>query len=138
VARARLGREATFIERLSAVLHDVRKPASRRAFEDGSVDFPGHEALGAKEVPGIAKTLGLSERETAQLHFLVARHGDAHGVPVLSPQELQELTSSPWAESLALLQEADARSCILLDGSHLPIFWNELLPRKDAAASTRP
>lgn len=127
VAQTRLGRSADYIERLSAVLHDVRKPATRLPLPDGGVDFPGHEAKAAAEVPAIAKRLGLSSSDTEKLYFLVAQHGMAHGFPNLSPQQKAELTLSPWAESLALLQEADARSCIFPDGSHLPVYWDNFI-----------
>ena len=125
-ARVRLRREADFVERLSVLLHDLRKPAVRREREDGSVSFPEHEALAAAEVPAIAARIGLTMAESEKLQFLVARHGDAHSWAKISQVMRDELRASPFAESLALLQEADARSCLFPDGSHLPIFWAEI------------
>jgi len=124
---SRLGREPDFIERLSVVLHDLRKPDTREPQPDGSVWFPGHEAMAAEDVPQIAKTLGLSKEETDRLLFIVARHGDAHGLPELSQSQKNELTTSPWKISLALLQEADARSCLLTGGTYLPVYWSEIV-----------
>jgi putative nucleotidyltransferase with HDIG domain len=34
--------------RLSALLHDIAKPRTRREFDDGRVGFPGHDKLGAE------------------------------------------------------------------------------------------
>ena len=34
--------------RLSALLHDIAKPLTRREFDDGRVGFPGHDALGSQ------------------------------------------------------------------------------------------
>jgi hypothetical protein len=126
VSRQRLGREPTFIELLSAVLHDCRKPATRRDTGDGGVEFPGHERLAAEEVPAIGARLGLAPEEIEQLYFLVAFHGDVHGWPQLSEDERSSLKSSQWITSLALLQEADAKSCRLLDGGHLPVYWEQM------------
>lgn len=125
-ARVRLRREADFVERLSVLLHDLRKPDVRREREDGTVSFPGHEALAAAEVPAIAARIGLTMPESERLQFLVARHGDAHSWAKISQAMRGELRASPFAESLALLQEADARSCLFPDGSHLPIYWTEI------------
>ena len=122
----RVQREADFVERLSVLLHDLRKPDVSQARSDGAVSFPGHEALAAAEVPSIAARIGLNAQEAARLQFLVARHGDAHSWSKLTPAVRDELRSSPYAVSLALLQEADARSCLFPDGSHLPIFWSEI------------
>ena len=127
VARNRLGRAPSFIELLSTLVHDLQKPATRTTHDDGEVSFPGHEAKAAEDVPAISKALGLSSEEEQQLLFLVARHGEAHGFSALSAVAKRELIESPWKMSLALLQEADARSCLFADGSHLPIYWSELL-----------
>ena len=126
VAAARLDRKPDFIERLAVLVHDLKKPATRNAAQDGAVSFPGHEASAAQEICVIAERIALSPQETERLHFIVARHGDAHGWRDLSEQQRIELTSSPWIISLALMQEADARSCIMPGGAHLPIYWNEL------------
>ncbi len=131
VARRRLGREPDFIELLSALLHDLCKPATRVERADGEVSFPGHEALSAAEVPAIARRLELDKSETERLHFVVARHGDAHRWQELNAELRSELTASPYRESLAILQEADARSCLFPDGGHLPVFWEELNGRNN-------
>ena len=126
VAVRRLGREADFVERLAVVLHDLRKPAVRVDRGGGDIAFPGHEALAAKDVSVIGEYLGLSISAIERLHFLVARHGDAHSWEEIGEEGRMELRASPFAESLALLQEADALSCLFPDGSHLPIYWNEI------------
>lgn len=127
VSMARLGREPSFVELLSAVLHDCRKPATRQEMGDGGVEFPGHERLAAQEIPAIGARIGLSSQEVEQLYFLVAFHGDVHGWPKLSEEARSTLKSSRWITSLALLQEADARSCLLVNGDHLPVYWEEMV-----------
>lgn len=117
----RLGRQADFIERFSAVLHDCRKPATRVDHGDGRVSFPGHEALAADEVPLIARRLQLSTEDAARLEFVVRHHGDAHSWPT-PPDEIKvSLKASPFFQSLALLQEADALSCSLM-----PVYWDSM------------
>lgn len=125
-ANARLGRQASFIEKLAAVLHDLKKPATRFEQVDGDVNFPMHEAEAAKAVEEIAATLGLSQNDFEQLYFMVANHGNAHSIHDLKESERNIILRSPWVVNLALLQEADAKSCILKDGGHLPVYWDEL------------
>lgn len=126
-ARRRLGREPDRIEKLSVLLHDLSKPATRSVAVDGSVSFPGHEARAAELVPDVSRRLGLSDEEQQQLLFVVAHHGDAYYWPVLSEAKRAELQRSPWVESLALLHEADAKSCLLAGGEHSPVYWEEIL-----------
>jgi hypothetical protein len=127
VAVRRLGRGADFIEKLSAVLHDCRKPATRVDNGDGSVSFPGHEALAADEVPAIAKRLRMTTEEANRLEFIVRHHGDVHGWPDLAEEVKASLRSSPYFTSLALLQEADALCCILPGGVHLAVYWDDMV-----------
>ena len=125
VTKERFGREPTYVEYLSALIHDVRKPDTRSPQDDGHVSFPGHEAMAGRDVPGIAERLGLSQSDAKALEFIVGCHGEAHDWRNLSPARREELRASPWVVQLALLQEADARSCLMPKGQELPIFWNE-------------
>lgn len=125
-AQARLGRSADFIERLAAVLHDCRKPATRLDRGDGRVNFPGHEALAADLVPSIADKLGLTAEEGARLEFVVRNHGTVHHWPTLPDTTKAELKSSPFFTTLTLLQEADAVSNLLPGGGHLPVYWDAM------------
>ena len=127
VATNRLGRSPDFIEQLAVVMHDLQKPATRHCDANGSVSFPQHEARAAQEVPAVASRLALEPDETARLHFLVASHGDAHEFFGLTEGARLKLRASPWIISLALLQEADARSCIMPGGHHLPVLWDSLV-----------
>lgn len=127
VCQERLGRKPTFVEQLSVLFHDWRKPQTRYEPNPGEVSFPGHEERAARELVPIAKALGLSKYEVDQLVFIVGRHGDAHAYPSLSNAKQQELSSSTWKTSLALLQDADARSVLSPDGAQLPIYWNEIV-----------
>ena len=123
----RLGRDADFIERLSVILHDWTKPETRSPLPNGFVAFPGHEELAAVEVPKISQVLNLRDSEHEKLLYLVAEHGKAHSWGRLPAEEQGRIRSSPWIKSLALLQEADARSCILPGQSHLPVNWDLLV-----------
>ncbi len=126
VTARRLNRRPDFIEKLSVVLHDLRKPATRVDHGEGRVGFPGHEQLSAAEVLPLAHKLGLSEQETERLDYIVRYHGDAHSWPTLSAEAKDRLRSSPYFESLAVLQEADALSCYLPNGARLAVHWDEM------------
>ncbi|BAL98678.1 MULTISPECIES: hypothetical protein [Caldilinea] len=124
-ARRYLDREPDFVERLAALIHDWKKPVCRRGFVQ-KLPFPGHEMAAAAEVPSLARRIGLSAAEMERLHFVVANHGVAHAFPYLPAEERRRLATSPHWVSLGLLQAADAHSCWLPGGGHLPIHW-ELL-----------
>jgi putative nucleotidyltransferase with HDIG domain len=59
--------------RLAALLHDVAKPETRAEL-DGRIRFFGHDAAGARRVPGIAERLRLPTRVTRVVERLVAQH----------------------------------------------------------------
>ncbi len=130
VALSRLARNADLIELLSALLHDLKKPLTKQIEADGYIRFPKHEEEAVKEIPEIARRLALSQAEVDKLLFLVARHTQSHQWKKLSPEEQKELCSYPWTESLALLQEADALSCLHTDGGYHPSFWEEIMAFK--------
>lgn len=120
LTKQKLHREADFVERLAVLLHDWKKPVTARPNKDGSVSFPGHAELAAAEVHGIAAKLDLGDKDEAKLYYLVKEHGVVHGFPDLPAERKRELASSPYAQSLAVLQASDARACLLPGGGHLP------------------
>jgi hypothetical protein len=124
VSREQLKREADFVERLAALMHDWKKPPVRVAHDDGSVGFPDHESRAAAAVPEVANRLGLSDEESAKLLFLVGEHGAFHDFPKLRREKQEELRSSPYCASACALQVADALSCLLRNRDHLPVHWN--------------
>jgi hypothetical protein len=129
VCRNELGREADSIERLSALMHDWKKPDARMTTDDGAVEFPGHEELSAAQCPAVARILGLTDDDANKLCFLVAEHGRAHRFPQLSESERHAIQASPYIESLCALQKADALSCHCHNGGHLPVHWNQMYSR---------
>lgn len=126
-AERRYARRPEFVELLSVLLHDLRKPDTRTPHPDGDVTFPGHEMLAGGDADRLSARLKLTPDETACLSYLVRRHGDAHSWPALSEEQRLELAKSPWLPSLALLQEADALSCILPGGSTMPVYFREMI-----------
>ena len=60
--------------KLSALFHDVGKPATRRVKSDGEIWFLGHDQFGAMLVPALAERLRLSKRESELLYKLVLYH----------------------------------------------------------------
>jgi hypothetical protein len=128
VCRCDLGREADFIERLAAIIHDWKKPDSRIEDENGSIAFPGHEELANSELSMVGNTLELNALELSKLRFLVAEHGNAHGFENLSPEKQISLRGDANIESLCAFQKADAMSCHCIDGGHLPVKWNLIFP----------
>ena len=127
ITKIRLNREPDFIENFAVVLHDSRKPQTKVIKEDGAVCFPNHEELAAQEVPRISLLLELKEEESKKLEYLVANHGLVYNWPNLQIEIRQELKKSPWINSLAILQEADAISCLLPNKMHLPIFYQQIM-----------
>jgi hypothetical protein len=123
MAPEKLDRKPDWIELLAATIHDMRKPDTRVEYPDGNVRFPGHEVRAAADVPGIAAALGLTRADASRLEFVVRHHGDANDFPLLTPQILAELRSSPWFESLCLLHNADSMSCLMPGGKTLPCHW---------------
>lgn len=128
ISHERLAREPDFIEKVAVLLHDLKKPQTHTEDGEGGVTFPDHEALSAEAVGPLSTLLELPREEKDRLYFIVYHHGNAHSFEKLTPEEQQQLQSSPFAQSLALLQAADALSCVRPDGTHLPVYWDEIAP----------
>jgi len=60
--------------RLTALLHDIGKVATRREGDDGDYTFYNHEVVGARMVRRIMKRLKFSNEDTAQVNNLVLNH----------------------------------------------------------------
>jgi hypothetical protein len=130
-AQKELSRNADFIERLAALVHDWKKPETRQSRPDGSVSFPGHEAKAAASIADLAKHIGLSHEEEQRLHFLVAEHGNAYEFPRLSEKKQNELRNAPDAPSLAILQKSDAQACLVPGGGHRPVYSHLIMSREE-------
>lgn len=59
--------------KLAALLHDVAKPETR-AEAGGRIRFIGHDAVGARQVPGIGERLRLPRHAVQVIERLVAEH----------------------------------------------------------------
>lgn len=62
------------VVRLATLIHDVGKPATVGADQDGLVIFYNHEVVGAKMAKVIADRLRLSKRDRERLYLLVRWH----------------------------------------------------------------
>lgn len=60
--------------KLSALIHDVGKPARREIHPDGEIWFYGHEETGAELTGPIVERLKLSNREQEMVRLLVLHH----------------------------------------------------------------
>jgi len=58
----------------AALLHDLGKPATRRATGPGWATFYNHDVLGASLAAAAVKRLGFSRAETRRVEFLVREH----------------------------------------------------------------
>ena len=125
-ALRRLNREADDVELIAALIHDLKKPETKVTSSTGEVRFTGHEERAASECPAIGATLGLSTQDIERLTFVGRNHGEAHLFTKLDEEGRAALVRSPFAISLALLQEADALGAIRSDGSQAPVYWGEL------------
>jgi hypothetical protein len=139
ISYERLGRAPTFVELLSAVMHDLRKPDTRIETAPGIVSFPGHEFQAAAEVKAVARKLGLTPDEQALLDHTVRWHGAVHSWQTLGSGVQKQLLQGPgsavadgstdrrFAIALALLQSSDARSCLDAAGNGSEELWSEIL-----------
>lgn len=62
------------ITRLAALLHDVGKPETVKAEENGNITFYNHDVVGGELVSEIAKRFHLSKNQTDKLYRLVRWH----------------------------------------------------------------
>lgn len=60
--------------KLALLLHDIGKPAAKKAGESGAYRFFGHEKIGAEMTAAITNRLRTSNAESNLLCFLTARH----------------------------------------------------------------
>ncbi len=68
------GRSRKALLKLSGLLHDVGKPATKRVTETGDIWFIGHEQFGAALVETVTERLRLANREADLVHHLVLYH----------------------------------------------------------------
>lgn len=83
--------------RLSALMHDVGKPATRRFEEGGAVTFRFHETVGAKMTSRRMKALTFDKDTTRKVARLVELHLRFHGY-----------IDSPWTDSAVRRYVTDA------------------------------
>lgn len=71
--------DASLELKTAALLHDIGKPATRRADpERKTVTFDGHEVVGARMTPKILKRHGYSKREIKNIARMVELHMRSH------------------------------------------------------------
>ena len=75
----RLGDGPDLVMRLSALLHDIGKPKTRRFVDGGLVTFHHHDVVGAKMVRKRMRTMRYSNDETDQVASLIELHLRFHG-----------------------------------------------------------
>ncbi|MBC7596482.1 MAG: CCA tRNA nucleotidyltransferase [Kineosporiaceae bacterium] len=75
----RLGDAPDLVMRLSALLHDIGKPKTRRFVDGGLVTFHHHDVVGAKLVRKRMRTMRYSNDEIDQVATLVELHLRFHG-----------------------------------------------------------
>ncbi len=79
------GRNGRMLLLLSALLHDVGKPASRSVDEDGRIRFLGHEQVSAELARQRARELALSGSEVRQVTTIVNHHMRPAWLALTSP-----------------------------------------------------
>lgn len=68
------GRTRRELLRLTLLLHDIGKPATRSIQPDGRIRFLNHEAVGAGMVEPILRRLRFSDKEITHVQTMVANH----------------------------------------------------------------
>lgn len=74
VALGNLPHDASLALRLATLLHDIGKPRTRSADENGHVHFYGHQDVGANMARALMGRLKFSNDEIAQVTQLVSQH----------------------------------------------------------------
>ena len=128
------GRNRAQLLKLSALLHDVGKPATFR-IKKGKVQFHGHERLGSVLTGAIASRLKLSNEELRLLKrivFLHLRPGYLVTNPVLTAKAKFRFFRDAGEEAgavliLALADERSTKGYSLLDKSRQK--YEKLIPR---------
>lgn len=83
--------------RLSALMHDIGKPATRRFEPDGGVSFRFHETVGARMTTARMKKLAFDKDTTKKVARLVELHLRFHGY-----------ADAPWTDSAVRRYVTDA------------------------------
>ncbi|AMV38458.1 CCA tRNA nucleotidyltransferase [Planctomyces sp. SH-PL62] len=91
----------------AALLHDVGKPATRRA-HCGRVGYHNHEAVGARTADHLCRRLKLSNVERERIVWLVANHQYLGEAEKLREAKLKRMLAQPGIDELLALHRADA------------------------------
>jgi putative nucleotidyltransferase with HDIG domain len=68
------GQTRLALTKLATLLHDVAKPETRAADEEGRIRFLGHSEIGAKVAREVCRRLRLGNRETRFVALLIEEH----------------------------------------------------------------
>lgn len=96
------GIEGESILRLTMLLHDVGKPASFRADENGRGHFKGHAKIGAEMARDILHRLKLDNRTISLAYEIIFRHSDE----ITSEKQIKRIINQIGLDTFLLLIEA--------------------------------
>ncbi len=99
--------EPTFPLAMSALLHDVGKPASR-SFHHGRYSYHNHEQIGAAIAEKVARRLKFSNQERDRIAWLVRFHQYLGEATRMRESKLKKILAEPGIQELLDLHRADA------------------------------
>lgn len=102
-----LPREPTFPLAMSALLHDVGKPASR-SFHHGRYSYHNHEQIGAAIAEKVARRLKFSNQERDRIVWLVRFHQYLGEATRMRESKLKKILAEPGIQELLDLHRSDA------------------------------
>lgn len=89
------------------LLHDIGKPQTQKADEDGKITFHEHEVVGANMAAAICQRLKLTNRDTAAITSLVRQHLKFFSTPKMKTSTLKRFLATDNFDELLELHRLD-------------------------------
>jgi putative nucleotidyltransferase with HDIG domain len=103
--------DATAIERLAVLLHDIGKPSTQEWSEvKGRFQFLRHESVGADMVEAVMRRLKFSRIEIDTVHFAVKNHMKMHQFSRMGEAKKIALMKHQFSDILKTVAIADSAS----------------------------
>jgi poly(A) polymerase len=93
---------------LSALFHDIGKPATRSIDDKGNIRFFGHELVGASLTRSILSRLKFPNRDVEAVAMLVRNHMRLGSSPTFTPSAARRLIRDLGSQTERLLELVDA------------------------------
>lgn len=116
----------------AVLLHDIGKPDTASAGDDGRIHFYGHEKIGAEKAESILKRLRFPRKQIDEIVFTVRKHMQFKDVPKMRKATLRRLLLRP---TFTLEREHHRIDCL---ASHGKLDNLEILDAEQTALDEQP